>query len=221
VNLNADNGRSPNDNGNGEADVHMVYAATKDSPDAKFTLHITGGLLQLVDFDGTAPLFARVDLTANVHGTEGTFSDFSAFAQLSGHGGQPFESTLDFQSQGLNVTAADFTEQRSGDTIVGATLQIPASDIEVDLSKVFSDNVPIVISVFLSAEVRSPGPETEARAFFRDPTHVDDADPLLGSPSITVSGLTLLPASVPEPSTFALFATGMTVLSGLTRRRFA
>jgi hypothetical protein len=83
---------------------------------------------------------------------------------------------------------------------------------------VFTDT-EFLIHVLLTMEARALYPDgTAAMAFLRDPTHLNDSDPLLGSPRIAFSGLTLL-APVPEPSSWALLAAGLTSLAVVVRRR--
>jgi hypothetical protein len=222
VSLSADNGLVLVDNGNGAADVHFVFDAIKQAGDTAFTMHVTGGLLQVFEDQGKFSPLARVDLHAVVSTDQGVFTDFKAFAQLTGHGGVPALETFHADTAGFHVTPADVIKQETSGTIVGETLQIPAIDIPVDLSNIF-DDVPITISVFLTGEVRSPGTETAASAFLRDPAHVNDPDPFAGALTITFEAATPGPgtslgSAVPEPSSLALIVPGL-ITAWASRRR--
>jgi hypothetical protein len=204
VSLVADNGLVLVDNGNGHADVHLVFTAIKQHGDTSYTLHVTGGLLQIFDDERKFSPAARIDLRAKVSTDQGTFNDFQAFASLAE---TDSATRFDFSSQGFGVTPSDFTRQVSFGDAVGATLEIPAVDIPIDLTNVF-DDVELTFDLFLSGDVRSPGGETLASAFLRDPAHANDADPFAGAPTITfqsASGPTA-PSGVPEPS--SLMAVG-------------
>jgi hypothetical protein len=83
------------------------------------------------------------------------------------------------------------------------------------------DGVQLDFNVFLSGEVRSPGGETLARAFLRDPAHINDADPFAGAPTITfdTSATPTGPVDVPEPSTLTVLGVAGAACWGLARRR--
>ena len=80
-------------------------------------------------------------------------------------------------------------------------------NIPVDLSNIV-DLTPITISVTLTGEVRAPGAETIASAFFRDPTEIDNADPFAAASTLTFETL----SGVPEPSTWLMLGTGFFAL---------
>jgi hypothetical protein len=216
ISMNANNSRAPDFRGNGRADVHIAFRAVKQQNEKAVILHGSGGLLQLIDSGGPTPLFARVDLKARVSTDEVTLPEFDAFAQLTGNGGAPFATTFDFKSSLLGVNAADFIEQRAGTNITGATLQIPAFDIPIDISGIH-DDVSYTMSIFLFGEVRAPGGETAARAFYRDPAFVNDVDPFAGATTLTFE--TVGPGTVPEPSTWAMMLIGFAGLGYAAFRR--
>ena len=220
VSLTADNGLVLVDNGNGHADVHLAFSAIKQPGDTSYTLHVTGGLLQIFDDERKFSPSARIDLHATVSTDQGIFDDFQAFASVAESGNQASNAQFDFSSQGFGVTQSDFTRQQSFGQVVGATLEIPAIDIPIDLTKVF-DGVQLDFNVFLSGEVRSPGGETLASAFLRDPAHVNDADPFAGAPTITFDTAVSPtgPVGVPEPSTLTILGAAGTVCWRLGRRR--
>jgi hypothetical protein len=179
-------------------------------------LHVNGGVLQLTDQDfGRVPLRADVQLSAFVI-FGGGHTNFRADAFLSGNSGPKFERTFDFTSDNLGVTQADFTLKSSGLNDTGATLLIPESFIPVDLSTVPVD-AEFAVEVTLDGEVSSPGGEVVASAYFRDPAHIDDADPLAGAVSIIVGESPVV--SVPEPSTTSLLVVALPALLVLLRRR--
>jgi hypothetical protein len=227
VDLNADNTRSPGDGGIGAAGVDLTYTATKEHGDKSFTLHVTGGKLQLIDPDaGSDPLSAFVDLEAFVrHGTD-TLSHTLERASLSGNGGTRLLETFKLTSEGFDIRSGDFTLQDDGTfktgpgkNIVGATLDLRALNIPVDLSRIV-DGTPITIEVTLNAEVRAPGGETGALATLRDPAHAADPDPFAGSPTITFDTASTGPvSSLPEPATLAMLGPALLALVGLGRRR--
>jgi hypothetical protein len=203
--LSADNSTPPDFRGNGEADVHFVFQTVKEPGEKAVIHHGSGGLLQLIDSGSSTPLLARVDLRVRVTTDEVTLPEFDAFAQLTGNGGAPFATTFDLRSSLLGVTAADFVEQRAGSNITGATLDIPALDIPVDISGIH-DGVAYTVSIFLTGEARAPGGETAALAFYRDPAFVNDVDPFAGA--TTLSFGTAGPVTKPEPATWAMMLIG-------------
>jgi hypothetical protein len=222
VNISSDSHPSPASGGIGGAQVILTYMLVKTAPNDTFVLHITGGNLQLLDGDfGTFPLSAAIDLSAGVFSTGGVFSNFDAHASLTGNAGAAFNTTFDFRSNGLGVTQADFTEQKSGTNVVGATLDIPKIDIPIDISGPFVDT-EFGVEVILSSEVITPGGEVLGRAFLRDPAHVDDTDPFAGALSITLGEDDGGPvAPMPEPATLSVVALALPVMFALrtfTRR---
>jgi hypothetical protein len=223
VNINADNTISPTDGGIGAAGVDLTYTAIKEHGDAAFTLHVPGGKLQLIDPDaGRDPLSAFVDLEAFVSSGGGVLSHTVERAALTGNGGTRLLETFKLSSEGFDIRSGDFTLQddgtfkEPGKNIVGATLDLRKLDIPVDLSRIV-DGTPITIEVTLNGEARAPGGETVASAFLRDPAHVDDADPFVGSPTLTFD--TTPVGSVAEPSALAVLGTAMFGWSACGRRR--
>jgi hypothetical protein len=215
--INAYPGR-PNDNGDGLAVIDWNYRVLMDRSDATFILSITGGRLQLVDYLFNESLTAKFSLSAVAYGTQGIFSVLDASASLDGHGGQPSSATFFPDWEGLQIASGNYSEQVDFNNVVGATLEIPAQDLQLDLRNVFVGS-EFLIHVLLTMEVRATYLDgTAAMAFLRDPTHLNDSDPLLGSPSVTFSGLTLL-TPVPEPSPWGLLAVGLASLAVLVRRR--
>ena len=224
VNLNADN-TFPDNRGIGAAGVELTYTAVKEHGDAAFILHTTGGKLQLADPDaGPTPLSARVEIDARVlHGLD-VLKQVSAHAELFGNGGPTSSPTENFQllSDGFDIQIGDFIinlDSNAGFNEVGAELRLRPLNIPVDLSNIV-DGTPITIEVTLNGEVRAPGAETIASAFFRDPTHVDDSDPFAGASTITFETATTPPVGVPEPSAAALLGSALlTAWASLRRRR--
>lgn len=219
VNLNADNNTSFSDNGIGAARVQLTYAATKQPGDQSFTLHTTGGSLRIDDPGaGRVPLVARVEIDALVEHGQDVLRHVSAFAELVGNGG-PSSSLVDnFQllSQGFDIQIGDFIinlDSNVGFNEVGAELRLRPLDIPIDLSGIV-DNTPITISVTLDGEVRAIGAETIASAFFRDPTQIDNPDPLSGGSTITFQPL----VAVPEPPVYLMLAASLLML-GARRTR--
>jgi hypothetical protein len=226
INLNADNTINPGDGGRGAAGVDLTYTANKEHGDTSFTLHVTGGKLQLIDPDaGSDPLDAFVDLEAFVTSGSSIISHTTERAELSGNGGTRLLETFKLTSTGFDIRPGDFTLQddgtfaKPGPNIVGATLDLRPLNIPVDLSRLV-DGTPISIEVTLNGEARAPGGETVALAFLRDPAHIDDADPLAGAPTITFeTGSTGPVAGVPEPPAAAVLGLAL-LASALFARRF-
>jgi hypothetical protein len=169
----------------------------------------TEGKLLLADPDaGRVPLVSRVEIDARVLSGQDVLKHVSASAELFGNGGATSSSTDNFQllSDGFDLQIGDFIinlDSSLGSNEVGATLQLRPLNIPVDLSNIV-DGTPITISVALNGEVRAPGAETIASAFFRDPTQVDNPDPLLGGSTITFDTGSGSGTSIPEASTSAL-----------------
>ena len=104
--------------------------------------------------------------------------------------------------------------------MVGATAVWGARQLPLDLSRIV-DGTQIVIDVDLTGNVFAPGGETIATAFFRDPAHANDPDPLAGASTVTFE--TASPGNpVPEPATLALLVPTLAATwaaLGLVRRR--
>jgi hypothetical protein len=181
-------------------------------------MDITGGRLQLVEYGGVVPVHALVSLTATAYVSEGEFSRFERFARLDGHGGAPAAATFFPDWEGFQIVSGNYVEQRDGDRVVGATLDIPAQPISLDLSKI-NEGAEFAVSVDLFVQARAVFNDGQAAmAFLRDPTQLGNSDSLAGSSAITFSGLTLL-APVPEPSSWVLLAAGLISLLLVARRR--
>jgi hypothetical protein len=216
VGLSSDSSLAPLFHGNGRAAVDVNYDLIKRTDADTIVLHVNGGVLQLTDQDfGRVPLRADVQLSAFVNSGE-SHTNFHADASLSGNSGPKFERTFDFTSKNLGVTQADFTLKSSGFNDTGATLLIPESFIPVDLSTVLVDS-EFDLEVTLDGEVSSPGGEVVASAYFRDPAHINDADPLAGGLSIILGESSVV--SAPEPSTSSLLMVALPALLVLLRRR--
>lgn len=225
VNLNADNTRAPDNRGIGAAGVQLIYTAVKEAGDRSFTLHTTGGNLRIDDPDaGSIPLIARVEIDALVLHEQDVLARVSAHAELFGNGGATSDPVDHFQlfSDGFDIQFGDFIinlDSNLGSNEVGAALRLRPLNIPVDLSRIV-DGTPITISVTLNGEVRAPGAETIASAFFRDPTRVDDPDPLAGASAITFETVPIGPPnSVPEPSNRVLLAPALLAAWRFGRRR--
>ena len=214
IDMNAANTRAPDNRGIGVANVHLNYAAVKEAGDKAFNLNITGGTLRLIDPDGrSVPLFASATLEAIVtHGPD-VLSQAVAAATLTGHGGLFQNQTFNLSSNGLDFNpGALVLEDDGGNGVVAAHVDIPKMTIPVDLSRIV-DGTLIDIDVSLSGEVRAPGAEREAQLFFRDPTHINDADPFAGGATITFDTVSTGPGnSVPEPSTLVLLGSALFIM---------
>ena len=199
--LNADNTRNLGDDGRGFARVQLTYKAIKQFGDTAFVLNIVPGLLELDDGEGQrTPLSASVSLDAGVFGPTGTrLTGASAHADLTGHGGTFQTETFDLDSSGLGATLTK--QDDGGNNVVGATAVWGARQIPLDLSRIV-DGTHIEIDVTLTGNVFAPGGETIASAFFRDPAHANDPDPLAGASTVTFASAS--PGPVPEPPTLAL-----------------
>jgi hypothetical protein len=221
IDMNAANTRAPDNRGIGVANVHLNYAAVKEAGDKSFNLNVTAGTLRLVDPDGRpVPLFASATLEAIVTHGPATLSQASATATLTGHGGTFQNETFNLTSQGLDFQPGAFVlEDDGGNNVVAADVDIPKMTIPVDLSRIV-DGTLIDIDVSLSGEVRAPGAEREAQLFFRDPTHINDADPFAGGATITFDTVSTGSGNtIPEPSTLALLGSALFLIG--CRRRFS
>jgi len=218
VNLNADNTTSFSDSGIGAASVEMVYNAIKEPGDKAFVLHTTGGRLRIADPDaGDIPLVARVEIDARVLVGPNVIKEVSGHAELFGNGGPTNSPVENFQllSGGFDIGVGNFfieLDSNAGFNEVAADLRLTPLNIPIDLSNIV-DLTPITISVTLTGEVRAPGAETIASAFFRDPTEIDNSDPFAGASTITFETL----SSVPEPSTWLMLGAGFFALWGRSR----
>jgi hypothetical protein len=202
VSLNADNSPNLGDDGRGFARVQLTYKAIKQFGDTAFVLNIVPGLLEIDDGEGQfTPLSASVDLNAGVFGPTGDkLTGASAHADLTGHGGTFQTETFDLDSAGLGATLTK--QDDGGNNVVGATAVWGARQLPLDLSHII-DGTQIEIDVDLTGDVFAPGGETIASAFFRDPAHANDSDPLAGASTVTFE--TASPGNpIPEPTTLAL-----------------
>ncbi|MGH7061193.1 MAG: hypothetical protein ACREFH_12455, partial [Stellaceae bacterium] len=219
VDLNADN-TVPDNRGIGAAGVDLTYTAVKEPGDAAFTLHATGGKLALADPDaGSVPLSALVEFDAFVLHGQDVLKHVSARAELFGNGRSLTTPVIGpgafaLRSHGFDIQPRDFFIDTDLDDTneIGAELDLRPLNIPVDLSNIV-DGTPITIEVTLNGEVRAPGAETIASAFFRDPTDLDDADPFSGAATITFETATTPPppAGIPEPPAAAML--GMALLA--------
>jgi hypothetical protein len=216
VELNADN-TVPDNRGLGAASVDLTYTAAKEPGDASFTLHTAEGHLQIADPDaGSIPLSARVELDARVlHGSD-VLKHVAAHAELFGNGGPTSSPTDNFQllSDGFDIEIGDFLihlDSNAGFNEVSAELRLRPLNIPVNLTNIV-DGTPITIEVTLNGEVRAPGAETIASAFFRDPAHADDSDLFAGASTITFETAASPPAppiGVSEPSAAAMLGSAL------------
>lgn len=218
--VNADRNDGFTDRGNGEAATTLAYLVhkSKDEP-GELTLHFTGGRLQLRDYGGgTTPLEAAVLLQVwfRKDGEDTTPDEF--YATLTGRGGSTANETFEWTQQQFDVTEASYTESGSGNDVFEAELIIPPKTVTYGL-EFFCEECTFEFWVELSVIANNPGGETTAYAAFRDPVHVDDADPIAGSAWIEFDGVTLLPS--PEPVAAAADMATFAALCAVRRRRYA
>ena len=209
VSLNADNTRNLGDDGLGFARVQLTYKAIKQFGDTAFVLNIVPGLLEIDDPGaGSTPLSASVTLDAGVFGPTGDrLTGASAHADLTGNGGTFQTETFDLDSSGLGATLTKLDD--GGNNVVGATAVWGARQLPLDLSHIV-DGTQIEIDVDLTGNVFAPGGETIASAFFRDPAHANDPDPLAGASTVTFETAAAGPGTaVPEPSGLAVIGPGL------------
>jgi hypothetical protein len=214
--LNADNTRNLGEDGLGFTSVQLTYKAIKQFGDTAFVLNIVPGRLEIDDGEGqSTPLSASVTLDAVVFGPTGSrLTGASAHADLTGHGGTFQTETFDLDSAGLGATLTK--QDDDGNNVVGATAVWGGRQLPLDLSHII-DGTQIEIDVDLVGRVFARGGETIATAFFRDPAHASDPDPLAGASTVTFE--TASPGNpVPEPATLALLAPALAAM-GLVRRR--
>ena len=220
VNVIADNTVSPSDLGDGRADVQVHYTAIKQHGDHSFTLNVSGGAMRLVDPGGGArhELFAEASLEVQItHGTS-LLRHVVADAFLHGNGGTFQTETFDLRASGFDFDPGTALVLESAGNDVGAVhTELPKMTIPVDLDGI-TDGTALDINIDLFATASAPGGEAEALAFLRDPAHADDADPLAGGSSISITTDATGPvAAVPEPSGLALFAPALFALVFLRR----
>ncbi|MEQ1528851.1 MAG: hypothetical protein ABL925_06000 [Methylococcales bacterium] len=217
------NAQSPHNSGLSTAQVEQYWRMRKLSDNASVTLHVTGGRLQLVDYVGREPLAASVQLEWQVNVYNAGISDGQNLAVLTGHGGTTGGSeTFDYTSQGFQLSS--YTEQMgySSSNTVGATLVIPAQDIEMDISSIFPlfdlfSTGEFSVYVKLKAEALALYADGgAAMAFLRDPTSAEQADPSLGGFGLSFTGVELL-APVPLPASWLFFLAGSGLLAGVSR----
>ncbi|MEQ1528852.1 MAG: hypothetical protein ABL925_06005 [Methylococcales bacterium] len=214
---------SPYNSGVSQAEVVQTWHMQKQHNDDTVTLHVTGGRLQLVDYAGREPLAATVRLEWYVRTNSANISDGQYVAALTGHGGTLGGSeTFNYTSQGFQISS--YTEQSGYGSLntVGATLDIPAQEIDVDISSIFANNNTTTtgeffIEVTLSAEALALyGDGGAAMAFLRDPTSGGQPDPTLGGVGLSFSGVKLL-APVPLPASWIFFLAGSGLFAGVSR----
>jgi hypothetical protein len=153
VNLNADD-TVPDNRGIGAARVQLTYTAVKQPGDTAFTLHTTGGRLQLADPDaGSTPLSALVELDAFVLHGQDVLKHVSAHAELFGNGrpSRIADETFDLRVEGFDFHPGDFgfDFDLNRSNVVGARLFIDPMNIPVDLTNIVA-GTPITIEVTLN-----------------------------------------------------------------------
>lgn len=216
---NADRNDAFTDRGNGEAATTLAYLVHKsrDEP-GEITLHFTGGRLKLADYGGgTTPLEAAVLLQVWFRKDDLPSEPDQFFATLTGRGGSTASETFEWTQQQLDVTEASYTESGFGNNIFEAELVIPPKTVTYGL-EFFCEECTFELWVELHVLANNPGGETSAYAAFRDPVHVDDADPTTGSAWVEFDGVTLLPS--PEPGAAAAEIASFAALGVVRRRRY-
>lgn len=220
------------DNGRSTALVLQTWHFRKDADDATLALHVTGGRLRLLDFSTREVQVAETGLDWEVSTASVNVSSGDYYALLTGHGGVLGGSeTFNFFSHGFQLNPDSYTENTRSPgslNVVEAILDIPAQDIEIDISSIIpfneftSSDGEFTLTVAMRANALALNPELggTAQAFLRDPFSIDQADPLLGGNGLSFTGITVLaPAPVPEPENWALFLAGCSLIGWIARRR--
>jgi hypothetical protein len=221
------------DNGMSTATVAQWWQMRKDASDATLTLHVTGGRLRLQDYAGDTTQVAEVGLTWSVYTPSVNVSSGDYNALLGGHGGLigSGSETFDFDSRGFLLNPDSYTENTAyagSLNVVEAILDIPAQDIEIDISSIIPFNefttsdgeFTLFIGMYSNALAVDPERGGTAQAFLRDPVSMGQADPLLGGNGLSFTGITVLaPAPVPEPANWALFLAGCGLLGWIAQHR--
>lgn len=218
------------DSGRGVAFTTVTYFFTKDADSASATLNLAGAWLEL--FDGQpAPhprLRSYVDMSTRVYDPNNNpgenLSSWFAYAQIEGNGGSFANETFEADIEGFTFSGGLYRESTlDGFNTTGASLALSSQQVVVDISRVCT-GCDFALEVVATAVADNYAFESRAFAYLRDPVHFvpGNNDPLdTDAISISFSGLTLLPAPIPEPSSFASLLAGLAVLSAVARvRRF-
>jgi hypothetical protein len=235
----ADNPSAPNARGRGVAQATLEYTMLRDAPQTDFAATISGGKLELRDGGGSnVPSSARVTFVANVYdvGKTNYLGSQLGYAVLSGNGGSTTSETLDYESTGLAVTPAHYSETTSGGFVGGASLLIPASNFKLDSLESYTvpgtrtmtltellDSGAIglgasfIVELRLTAEADNQFGEKAATAYLRDPTFFGSADFTSGGVGVSFSGLSVT-TPIPEPHSIVLLGIGLLAL-GVRRAR--